>query len=133
MLVDYDDIIKNQFNGGVIEKVTSPPLVGNTTYLPHRSVIREDKACVTPLLFDVLLCFQAHDIALTADIAKAYLQISVTESERDYLCFLWFDNIYKENPDIKYRFCRVIFAATCSQFIFKGTPNYIDFIYSTTM
>ena len=39
--------------------------------------------CLTPLLFDVLLRFRAHDIALTADIEKAYLQISVTESERD--------------------------------------------------
>ena len=101
---------KNQFHEGIIEKVTSPPLVGNTTYLPHRPVIREDKAstkvrivydasaknkgpslneslykgpCLTPLLFDVLLRFRAHDIALTADIEKAYLQISATESERD--------------------------------------------------
>ena len=122
LLVDYDNIIKNQFNKGVIEKVTSPPLVGNTTYLPHRPVISEDKAttkvrivydasaknkgpslneslykgpCLTPLLFDVLLRFRAHDIALTADIEKAYLQISVTESERDHLRFLWFDNIKK--------------------------------------
>ena len=77
--------------------------------------------CLTPLLFDVLLRFRAHDIALTADIEKAYLQISVTESERDYLRFLWFDNIYKENPDIiKYRFCRVIFSATCSQFLINA-------------
>ena len=149
LLVEYDNIIKNQFHEGIIEKVTSPPLVGNTTYLPHRPVIREDKAstkvrivydasaknkgpslneslykgpCLTPLLFDVLLRFRAHDIALTADIEKAYLQISVTEGERDYLHFLWFDNIYKENPDIiKYRFCRVIFGATCSQFLLNAT------------
>ena len=77
--------------------------------------------CLTPL-FDVLLRFRAHDIALTADIEKAYLQISVTEGERDYLRFLWFDNIYKENPDImKYQFCRVIFGATCSQFLLNAT------------
>ena len=43
LLVDYDKIIKNQFNKGVIEKVTSPPLVGNTTYLPHHPVINDDK------------------------------------------------------------------------------------------
>ena len=43
LLVDYDKIIKNQFNKGVIEKVTSPPLVGNTTYLLHHPVINEDK------------------------------------------------------------------------------------------
>ena len=159
LLVEYDNIIKNQFHEGIIEKVTSPPLVGNTTYLPHRPVIREDKAstkirivydasaknkgpslneslykgpCLTPLLFDVLLRFRAHDIALTADIEKAYLQISVTESERDYLRFLWFDNIYKENPDIiKYRFCRVIFNATCSQFLINATnkKHMLKFIH----
>ena len=115
LLVEYGNSIKNQFHEGIIEKVTSPPLVGNTTYLPHHPVIREDKAstkvrivcdasaknkepslneslykgpCLTTLLFDVLLCFRAHDIALTADIEKAYLQISVTEGERDYLRFL---------------------------------------------
>ena len=31
--------------------------------------------------------YYTHDLALTADIEKAYLQNSVTESERDYLCF----------------------------------------------
>ena len=35
LLVDFDNIIKNQFHKGVIEQVTSPPLVGNTTYLPQ--------------------------------------------------------------------------------------------------
>ena len=84
LLVEYDNIIKNQFHEGITEKVTSPPLVGNTTYLPHRPVIREDKVstkirivydasaknkgpslneslykrpCLTPLLFDGLLRF----------------------------------------------------------------------------
>ena len=28
LLVEYDNIIKNQFHEGIIEKVTSPPLVG---------------------------------------------------------------------------------------------------------
>ena len=37
LLVDFDNIIKNQFHKGVIEQVTSPPIVGNTTYLPQSS------------------------------------------------------------------------------------------------
>ena len=147
LLVEYDNI-KNQFHEGIIEKVTSPPLVGNTTYLPHRPVIREDKAstkvrivydasaknkgpslneslykgpCLTPLLFDVLLRFRAHDIALTAVQRKLTYKFLLLKV-RDYLCFLWFDNIYKENPDIiKYQFCRVIFGATCSQFLLNAT------------
>ena len=46
----------------------------------------------------------------------------MNESERDYLRFLWFDDIYKETPSIvKHRFCRVIFGATCSQFLLNAT------------
>ena len=41
--------------------------------------------------------------------------------ERDYLRFLWYDDIEKETPKImKYRFTRVIFGATCSQFLLNG-------------
>ena len=71
-------------------------------------------SCLTLLLLDGLLRFSAHDIVLRVDIEKAYLQISITENEKDYLCFLWFDNIYKENADIiKYRFCRYIYGPIC--------------------
>ena len=72
---------------------------------PSLNKILYDGPCPTSLLFDILLPFGAHGIAVAADIEKAYLQISVTESERDHLRFLWFDNIYIENLDIvKYQF-----------------------------
>ena len=73
---------------------------------------------LTSLLFDVLLRLRQSNIGLTAHIEKAYLQISVTPSERDYMRLLWFDDVKKLLPEIiKYRFTRVIFGASLSQFL----------------
>ena len=80
--------------------------------------------CLTPLIFDALLRFRIHNIAITADIEKAYLQISVFPPHTDYLRFLSFDDIDKENPEvIKMRFTRVIFGATCSQYILNSVVH----------
>ena len=122
------------------------------TYLPHREVVREDKMstkvrvvfdasakgsngvslndclykgdCLVPLLYDLLLKFRANSIALTADIEKAYLQISVLPEHRDFLRFLWFMSDDVNETEIKkFRFCRVIFGATCSQSLLTATVN----------
>ena len=69
----------------------------------------------------MLLKFRVHPIGIVADIEKAYLHISVVE-EQDFLRILYCDDIYKTIPQIvPYRFCRVIFGATCSQFLLNGT------------
>ena len=149
LLQEYNEIIQSQIKADIVEKVESPGEVGVVTYLPHRAVVRDDKKstkvrvvfdalaknkvaslneclhkgpCLNPLLYDVLLRFRVFNISITGDIEKAYLQISVSTEDRDYLRFLWFDDIYKDNPEIlKYRFTRVIFGATCSQFLLNGT------------
>ena len=73
--------------------------------------------CLKTLLYDILLRFRVHNYGLIADIEKAYLQISVLPEHRDYLRFLWFDDVSKNNPEIvKYRFTRVIFDSSPSQF-----------------
>ena len=39
-----------------------------------------------------------------------------------HLRFLWFSDINSENPVIeRYRFCRILFGATCSQFVLNAT------------
>ena len=61
-------------------------------------------------------------MALSSDIRKAYLMIGVHESHRDLLRCLWWDDVYKDDPTPKiYRFTRVIFGATPSQFLLNGT------------
>ena len=106
---------------GVIEEVPEDEEVdvGDVTYLPHRAVIREDKqstkvrivfdasakgsngvslndclykgTALIPLLYDLFLKFRENPIAITADIEKAYLQISVAPEHRNFLRFLWFE------------------------------------------
>ena len=59
---------------------------------------------------------------MTSDIEKAFLQISVDKSDRDYLRFLWFDNVFFEAPRIvRNRFARVVFGVTSSPFLLNGT------------
>ena len=78
-----------------------------------------------PLLFDTLLRFRMHSVALTADIAKAFLQIEIDESDRDYLRFLWFDDIRKPDPEIiQMRYTRLLFGLTCSPAILGETIRH---------
>ncbi|XP_037509595.1 uncharacterized protein LOC119386346 [Rhipicephalus sanguineus] len=42
-------------------------------------------------LVKILLRFRTHPIAITADIEKAFLQISIKEEDRDAFRFLWFE------------------------------------------
>ena len=76
---------------------------------------------LNPLLYDILLRFRVFDIVLSADAEAAYLQIVVDEAHRDYLRIIWYDDVKKKNPEIKkFRFTRVIFGATSSQFLLNG-------------
>ena len=44
--------------------------------------------CLNPELYNLLLQFRVYPIAITGDIEKAYLQISVNVKDRDLLRFL---------------------------------------------
>ena len=56
---------------------------------------------------------------------KGYLQISVADCHRDFLRFLSFDHIFKDIPEVtKYRFCRVIFGANCSQYLLNSVIRF---------
>ena len=81
--------------------------------------------CLNPELYKLLLQFRLHPIAITADIKKNYLQINVEKEDRDYFRFLWFKNLFtsRETTLCKYRFTRVVFGATCSQFLLNATVN----------
>ena len=95
---------------GIIETVSEPGKKRKHN-IAHHPVIREDKDTtklrmvfdasakifgpslneylykgpqLTLLIFDILLLFRAQVIALTADIEKAFHQISVDNDDRDY-------------------------------------------------
>ena len=76
----------------------------------------------TPLIFDILLRFRTFNIALAPDIEKAFLQIAINETDRDFLRFLWFDNVFSEQPKIvRNRFARVIFGVTSLPYLLNET------------
>ena len=131
-LAKYDTVITDQWEHSVIEKVESIGIPGKVKYLPYQAVIRDDNSStkprvtfdassktispslndtlykepyLTPLLFDVLLCFWFNPIGVIADIEKAsYLQISVADCHCDFLRFLWFGDIFKDILEVsKYR------------------------------
>jgi len=42
-----------------------------------------------PKLFNVMIRFQLHQIALVADIESAFLMVGVSQEDRDMFRFLW--------------------------------------------
>ena len=148
LLNEYDKIFDKYLKPGIIEEVQTQGDKGRVVYLPHKEVVKEDRStaklrivfdasvkykdtmslndvlykgpCLNADLYSLLLKFRVHPIVLTADIEKAYLQININEEHRDYLRFLWYRNL-KEESIIRYRFTRVIFGVTSSQFLLNGT------------
>ena len=80
---------------------------------------------LTQNIFDIMLRFRAHKVALTGDIEKAFLMINVAESDWDGLRFLWVDDINSPNPKIiPLRFTRVVFGVSSSPFLLNATVNH---------
>eukprot|EP00731_Ephydatia_muelleri_P024188 Em0016g459a len=123
-------------------------------YLPHHPVIRKDKQ-TTKLrvvhvydasarqdgpslneclysgptfgqnIFDIILRFRCHKIALVGDIEKAFLMVSMWNEDRDVLRFLWVDNIEKDFPKLLVlRFTRVVFGVSASPFLLNATLDH---------
>ena len=123
-------------------------------YVPHHEVIRVDKETTklrvvydasakaqrtTPslndclyagpplssLIYDILLMFRVHKVAISRDIEKAFLNISVDPTDRDYLRFLWVDDIGSKHPNLQvYRFARVAFGISSSPFLLNATIRH---------
>ena len=121
-------------------------------YIPHHAVIRRDKTttklhivydascktdgfllndCLNPgpnfdqRILDILCCFRVHRVAVTADIKKAFLMISVAARDRDSFHFLWVDDPTKEEPSlVSYRITREVFGINASPFLLNATLRH---------
>ena len=135
LLNEYDKIFDEYLKLRIIEEVQTQGDTGRVVYLPHKVVFDASAKykdamslndvlykgiCLNADLYSLLLKFRVHPIVLSADIENAYLQININEEHRDYLRFLWYRNL-KEESIIRYRFTRVIFGVTSSQFLLNGT------------
>ena len=155
LLREYNATIESQLKNGIIEIVDDVESISNERihYLPHHAVVRRDKATtkvrvvydasakaegsslneclhVGPKfcqkVLELLIRFRIFQIALIADIEKAFLMISVTPKDRDVLRFLWVKDIDDlESLQIEtYRFKRVVFGVASSPFLLNATVRH---------
>ena len=54
---------------------------------------------------------------LVADIKQVFLNIEIDEGDRDFLRFLWVENISEKDRIVLYKFVRVVFGVTSSPFL----------------
>ncbi|XP_035219012.1 uncharacterized protein LOC118192210 [Stegodyphus dumicola] len=146
---EYDGIIKGWHEEGIIEIAPNNSDTGH--YLSHQAVIKDSSlttkvrpvidaslkdengnslnACLEKgpnlieMLPKLLIQFRQHAIGVTADIRKAFLQISLCVRDRDFLKFLWWKDSNKTEI-ITYRHCRVVFGISSSPFLLGATISY---------
>ena len=144
----YGFVFKEEKDLGIIEEVSESSALGETHYIPHHLVIRDDHSTtklrivfdvssktdgpsvnnclykepqMTSLIYDILLRFRTFVYALTAGIEKAFLQISIDKDHRNFIRFLWFDDVFSNEPTIvPNRFARVAFGVTSSTLLLNG-------------
>ena len=145
----YNSVFVEYEAQGFIEEISSEVAESKPVYyMPHHPVIKEDSTstrvrpvfdasavgvngislndCVEagpsliPSLVEVLLRFRRWNVALSADITKAFLQVSVQEEDRNAHRFLWDVNGHVR----KMRFTRVPFGNKSSPFLLNATIQY---------
>jgi len=138
-LSEYSAVFSAWEESGFIEKVPVYDLERWGHYLPHRPVYKEESVSTRirpvfdasahelgkPSLNDclekgpnlieiipnILERFRKHEVGVTADIEKAFLQLQVAPADRDYLRFILL--IAGE----VFRHCRVVFGVASSPFL----------------
>ena len=122
LLVKYDEVISNQVEQGIIEKVDMDIKAERKHCLPHHPVVTPGKSTtklrivydastkakkgdkslneclyrgpvLLPDLCGILLHFRIQSIVLLADIEKAFLPVGIQESDQDVTRFLWFKDL----------------------------------------
>lgn len=69
--------------------------------------------------------FSVHKIALSADIEKAFLMVSVSKKDGDVLHFPWIGDVTSDEPPVHVlRFTRVTFSVTSSPFLLNATIEH---------
>ena len=153
VLQEYDLIIREQLERGIVEEVKDPEVAPEMIhYLPHHAVTRQDKEttkvrvvydasarssgpslndCLhtgpkfNQRILEILLRFRSYPVGFIADIGKAFLMISVNPKDRDVLRFLWVKDPFSSEPEIVVlRFTRVVFGISASPFLLNATIKH---------
>ena len=150
-LKEYDDI-QDYLEQGHAEKAPAEP-DGPVHVLPHHAVYKKEKIRVVfdaaaghpkalndfirigpNLIADltgILMRFRLNRIGLTADLEKAFLQLSLHPTDRDVTRFLWRFNASDPEPTT-YRMTRVVFGVNASPFLLQATiRQHLDLFKSS--
>ena len=142
-----DFVFEEQKDLGIIKEVSESSALEETHYITHH-IIRDDhyttklrvvfhafsktgglslNDCLyrgpqmKSLIYDILLRFRTFVYAMTADIEKAFLQISTDKDHHNFLRYVWFDDVFSNEPTIlRNRFARDVFGVTSSLFLLNG-------------
>ena len=155
---EYDKVLMGYEKDNIIVEVPHSEIESPypTYYMPHRPVIKnsisskvrpvfdasaagpngvslnnclDSGPSLIPDLVEILLRFRRWNIALTADITKAFLQIGVQRPDQDVHRFLWqCGNVVRVM-----RFVRVPFGNTSSPFLLNATIKHHLNFYSNSV
>ena len=146
---EYKRIVEDQLDSGIIENVPETPTGERVYYMPHKPIVRKDAATtkvrmvfdasskphplsssindcmftgppLQPLMWDIMVRARMSSNILLADLEKAFLQVSINDSDRDAFRFLFERNGKEEH----YRFTRVPFGVEASPFLLCTTLRY---------
>ena len=148
---EYDTIIQDQLQQGIIEEAEMPA-TAKEFYLPHRPVVRETaETTKTRIVYDapakshdsepslndcleigpplqnklwqVLVRGRFYPIALAGDLRQAFLQVRIRPEDRDVLRFHW---LSRKDPQLvcALRFTRVLFGLAPSPFLLGGVIQH---------
>ncbi|GFV45767.1 integrase catalytic domain-containing protein [Trichonephila clavipes] len=157
LYIQYSEILKEYESQGIIERVleTEKPTDRAVFYLPHQAVFRQESLttkmrivfdasshedgqpslndCIwsggnlNPNIFHLIISFRLNTIAITADIERVFLQISLRDEDRDAVRFLFPDIKSNQTDPYKfqvYRFKRVMFGVNVSPFLLSSTIKH---------
>ena len=72
-------------------------------------------------MVEMLIRFRLHEVAIVSDIKKAFLNIQLSESDRNFTKFFWLSDPCDTESEFKvYRFKAVLFGSVCSPFILNA-------------
>ena len=142
----YDQVIQDQIEAEIVERVSGPVTGSREFYIPHKPVVRESaettklrvvydasarahsgapslNECLNPgpplqnRLWSVLVRARFHSVVIAGDIKRAFL-------ERDALRFHWLKDLNSQTVEAL-RFTRALFGFTCSPFLLGGVVQHL--------
>lgn len=148
-LEQYNKLMQDQINNGILEKVYQQQTDDVVNFIPHQAVIWKDEELtkmkivydctanqntegsslsdsletlppLQPLIFDLQLRSRMNSYCILADIQKAFLQIKLDEKDKDAQRLAWYRNL-EEIKIVELRFTRQIFGAGPRSYIFGWT------------